>query len=117
VGTVRLQPLVSLPTSTPSRLKAKWSDIVREVSAQGAVAIKSGSAVGVVILSAEAYCRLVKVSSTVTQPEPPDLEDLSVQFNRRRARLQETQARRKLHGVLDAKGKAKRAPVVGRRSK
>lgn len=107
-------PLVDqLPRQSASQVKNKWRDLVKEVHATGTVAITNHADVEIVMMDVSTYENLVASAAALKARESRVLDELSAQFNRRLAALQEPDAADKVAAVLASKGKLRSRPKAG----
>ena len=105
--------LEDLPSQKSSHIKNKWGDVVRQVQAQGSLAITNHSTVEMVLLTAGTYQSLLDLVSRLQAREKSEIDQLSDQFKVRLANLEDPQARGRLNDLLASKGRAKKKPIAG----
>lgn len=105
--------LEELPRQNASRVKNKWGDVVRQVQAEGSVAVTNHSKVEMVLVEAATYERMVKEAQARQSHEQNVLQALDQRFDERLAALQQPAAAAQLGGLLAAGGKLRARPKAG----
>ncbi|HMN45880.1 MAG TPA: hypothetical protein PKE27_14980 [Povalibacter sp.] len=108
-----LTAIDELPSQKSSHIKNKWGDVVRQVQAQGSLAITNHSTVEMVLLTAGTYQSLLDLVSRLQAREKSEIDQLSEQFKARLATLNDPKARDRLSSVLASKGRARKKPIAG----
>lgn len=107
-------PLVEdLPRQAASQAKNKWAELTRLVRQRGTVAITNHSEVEMVVIDVAAYEKLTGEIQALKAREMAVLEELSGRFEERLAVLQAPDAREKIAGLLQRKGRLTRRPLAG----
>lgn len=105
--------LEELPRQNASRVKNKWGEVVRQVQAEGSVAVTNHSKVEMVLVDAATYHRMVEETRLRQSQEQQLLQALDQRFDARLAGLQQQGAADGLQGLLAAKGRLRRRPRAG----
>lgn len=105
--------LEELPRQNASRVKNKWGDVVRQVQAEGSVAVTNHSKVEMVLVDASTYERMVKDAQARQSQEHQLLQALDQRFDLRLGALQQPEAAAHLGKLLAAGGKLRTRPKAG----
>lgn len=105
--------LEELPRQNASRVKNKWGDVVRQVQAEGSVAVTNHSKVEMVLVDAATYQRMVQETQARQSHEQQVIDALDQRFDARLAALQQPGAAAQLEGLLAAGGRLRNRPKAG----
>ena len=107
-----LQHIEDLPRRTVADVKSNFADVMREVRKTGVVAITSHGKIEVVMVDAGEYRRRTANFPTDAGRREA-LAELTAEFDRRLAALQDPEAGKRIDAMMDARGKTKRRPKAG----
>ena len=105
--------LDELPRQNASRVKNKWGEVVRQVQAQGSVAVTNHSKVEMVLVDAATYHQMVEQARQRQSQEQALLQALDQRFDARLAGLQQDGAADRLRGLMAARGRSGQRPRAG----
>jgi prevent-host-death family protein len=105
--------LAELPRRNATQVKNQWGSVVREVQAQGTIAITSHSNVEVVMVDAKLYERMVEALDAGRRQDDAALEQLAARFDARLGALREPAAAGKVDKLFKARGKLRKRPKAG----
>lgn len=97
--------LDTLPRQNASRVKNKWGDVVRQVQAEGSVAVTNHSKVEMVLVDAATYERMVQDAQARQSHEHQVLQALDQRFDARLEALQQPAAATQLGALMAAGGR------------
>jgi prevent-host-death family protein len=104
----------ALPHREATEVKNKWGSVVRQVKAQGRIAITNRKQPELVIMSAEDYGRLMTQLEEAAVHRDKVLASLAARFDEDLARLQAPDAGKRVDALFGAKGRTEAPVVAGR---
>lgn len=108
-----LSRIEGLPQRSSTQVKNQWAAVVREVREFGPVAITQHERIEMVVMDAATYQRMVAMAEHAEQRRQAALAELSAEFDRRLAALNNPETRSHAEAVIEARGRTKRRPKAG----
>jgi len=107
--------IAALPQREATEVKNKWGSVVRQVKAQGLVAITNRKEPQplLVVLSAEEYGRLMAQIDEAAAYREKVLASLTARFDESLAKLQAPDARERIEALFAAKGRTETPVIAG----
>lgn len=109
----RLPQIEQLPRRNATEVKNRWGDLVREVRANGSVAVTHHDKVEMVVVEAARYREMAALVEDIEARRRAALADLAAEFDRHLAALKAPDARQRLEAAMTARGRATPRPKAG----
>jgi|SRR6185312_399315 len=109
----RLPQIEQLPRRNATDVKNKWGDVVREVRANGSIAVTHHDKVEMVVIEAARYREMAALVEDVDARRHATLVDLAAEFDRHLAALKAPDARRRVETAMATRGRATPRPKAG----
>jgi len=109
----RLPQIEELPRRNATEVKNKWGDLVREVRANGSVAVTHHDKVEMVVVEAARYREMAALVDDIDARRRSALADLAAEFDRHLAALKAPDARRRVDAAMASRGRATPRPKAG----
>ena len=109
----RLPQIEELPRRNATEVKNKWGDLVREVRANGSVAVTHHNKVEMVVVEAARYREMAALVEDADARRRSALADLAAEFDRHLAALKAPDARRRVDAAMASRGRATPRPKAG----
>ena len=109
----RLPQIDELPRRNATEVKNRWGDLVREVRANGSVAVTHHDKVEMVVVEAARYRETAALVEDIDARRRSVLADLAAEFDRHLAALKAPDARRRVEAAITTRGRATPRPKAG----
>ena len=109
----RLPQIEQLPRRNATEVKNRWGDLVREVRANGSVAVTHHDKVEMVVVEAARYREMAALVDGIDARRRTALADLVAEFDRHLAALKAPDARKRAEAAMASRGRATPRPKAG----
>ena len=109
----RLPQIDELPRRNATDVKNRWGDLVREVRANGSVAVTHHDKVEMVVVAAARYREMAALVEDIDARRHAALADLAAEFDRHLAALKAPDARQRVDAAMATRGRATPRPKAG----
>jgi antitoxin (DNA-binding transcriptional repressor) of toxin-antitoxin stability system len=109
----RLPQIEQLPRRNATEVKNRWGDLVREVRANGSVAVTHHDKVEMVVVEAARYREMAALVEDIDARRHAALADLSAEFDRHLAALKAPDARKRVDAAMATRGRVTPRPKAG----
>jgi antitoxin (DNA-binding transcriptional repressor) of toxin-antitoxin stability system len=109
----RLPQIEQLPRRNATEVKNRWGDLVREVRANGSVAVTHHDKVEMVVVEAAQYRAMAALVDGIDGRRQAALADLAAEFDRHLAALKAPDARQRVEATMASRGRVTPRPKAG----
>ena len=109
----RLPQIEELPRRNATDVKNRWGDVVREVRANGSVAVTHHDKVEMVVVEVGRYREMAALVEDIDARRRTALADLAAEFDRHLAALKAPDARQRVEAAMETRGRATPRPKAG----
>jgi antitoxin (DNA-binding transcriptional repressor) of toxin-antitoxin stability system len=109
----RLPKIEELPHRNATEVKNRWGDLVREVRANGSVAVTHHDKVEMVVVEAGRYREMAALVDGAEARRQAVLADLAADFDRHLAALKAPDARKRVDTAMATRGRVTPRPKAG----
>ena len=109
----RLPQIEELRRRNATEVKNKWGELVREVRANGSVAVTHHDKVEMVVVEAGRYREMAALVDGIDGRRQAALAELTAEFDRHLAALQAPDARQRVDATMAARGRVTPRPKAG----
>jgi hypothetical protein len=109
----RLPQIEELPRRNATEVKNKWGELVREVRANGSVAVTHHDKVEMVVVEVGRYREMAALVDGIDGRRQAALADLAAEFDRHLAALKAPDARKRVDGAMASRGRVTPRPKAG----
>lgn len=109
----RFTQLEELPQRKATQVKNKWGDLVRQVRAQGSVAVTNHDRVEMVVMEAGRYREMAALLAAAEDRRRSTLAELTAEFDQHLAALKDSDARERIEAAMKARGRVMPRPKAG----
>jgi len=102
-----------LPRRPATQVKNGWGELMRQVRSSGTVAVTSYDQVEVIVMDVRHYQEIAQLVAGVLSNRENALAELSAEFDRRLAKLQDTGTGDRIDAVMAARGRTPTRPKAG----
>jgi hypothetical protein len=102
-----------LPRRPATQVKNGWGELMRQVRSSGTIAVTSYDQVEVIVMDVRQYQEIAQLVAGVTSNRETALAELSAEFDRRLATLQEPDTGDRIDAVMATRGRTPTRPKAG----
>jgi len=111
--TTQVPQVDQLPRRPATQVKNGWGDLMRQVRASGTVAVTSYDQVEVIVMDVRHYQEIVQLAASVMSNREAALAELSAEFDRRLATLQDPDTDDRIDALMASRGRTPTRPKAG----
>jgi PHD/YefM family antitoxin component YafN of YafNO toxin-antitoxin module len=108
-----LPKIDEIPRRSATEVKNQWGDVIRDLRASGSVALTQHNNVEMVLVDASLYRSMEALDEAETERRRQVIANLDAEFEQRLAAMRDGHMRKRVEGVMAARGRSKKRPIVG----
>jgi len=102
-----------LPRRPATQVKNGWGDLMRQVRSSGTIAVTSYDQVEVIVMDVKQYQEIAQFAESVKAGRETALAELSADFDRRLASLQDPDTHDRIDALMASRGRTPTRPKAG----
>jgi hypothetical protein len=111
--TTQVPQVDELPRRPATQVKNGWGELMRQVRSSGTVAVTSYDQVEVIVMDVRQYQQIAQLVAGVMSNRETALAELSADFDRRLAKLQDQDTGDRIDAVMASRGRTPTRPKAG----
>lgn len=111
--TAQMLRIDELPRKPSTKVKNGWGELTREVRDSGTIAVTSYDKIEFVVMGADQYRRIAQIVESVESNRKAALADLTAEFDRRLAQMQDPSTRARIDAMMACDGRTPTRPKAG----